>query len=115
MTYQAPNGRAPLAMTLALVPGLALGAFPGRPLLIGAVGDAGQTAWVAYENGDVLYCKASDAGCRKIPGLPAFARPVSLSTAKNGSTAWIGWSDGSLYVCQPQDGCRVVYQPDGPR
>lgn len=101
-----------LLMALLLYPALAGAAFPGRPLLLSAEGGGAQAAWVAYENGDVLRCRAEHAACQAMSGLPGFSSPVSLSAEPDGAAAWVGWSDGALYRCQADGNCKVVRAPD---
>jgi len=85
--------------------------FPGRPTLLSAEGGGQNAAWVAYENGDVLRCRADTGSCQAMSGLPTFASPVSLSAEPDHAAAWVGWSDGSLYRCSSAGRCAAVSLP----
>ena len=94
-----------------LAPALAVAGFPGRPILLSAEGGTQNAAWVAYENGDVLRCRAATGSCQVMTGLPTFATPISLSAATSNAAAWIGWSDGSLYHCSAIGRCTALALP----
>jgi len=94
-----------------LSPQFVSAAFPGRPTLLSAEGGDRSAAWVAYENGDVLRCRADTGACQAMTGLPLFASPVSLSAEPDHAAAWVGWSDGTIYRCSSAGRCTAIYIP----
>jgi hypothetical protein len=98
---------------LALPAMVAATGFAGRPTLLSAEGGAQHAAWVAYENGDVMRCRADTGDCQTMRGLPAFAKPVSLSAEPDQAAAWLGLSDGTLYRCSDAGRCAPITLPGG--
>jgi len=100
-----------LLALLLLTPGIAQAGFPGRPTLLSAEGGGTNAAWVAFENGEVLRCRADTGTCQTMTGLPTFASPVSLSAEPDHAAAWVGISDGSLYRCSDAGRCAAISLP----